>query len=217
MMYKVAFLFDRTNNWIEKPVRSALGAMKELEKKHFYSFFYEAQEVNGFDVVFILGYTKILPSEFLKQNALNLIVHESDLPRGKGFAPVQWQVLEGKNKIPVCLAEAITQVDAGDIFLRSEISLTGYELFDEIRQKQATITVELMHDFLIRYPEYTRTPQSGLETFFPRRSDKDDLLNSEMTIKEQFNHFRIADNEKYPVYFKLDGRKYFLRIDCDKS
>lgn len=80
------------------------------------------------DIVFILGYTKILNSEFLQCNRLNLVIHESALPRGKGFAPTQWQILEGKNHIPVCLCEAIEKVDAGDIFLRGTTELNGLEL-----------------------------------------------------------------------------------------
>jgi len=46
---------------------------------------------------------------------MNLVVHESDLPRGKGFAPVKWQILDGKKEIPVCLLETTEQVDSGDI------------------------------------------------------------------------------------------------------
>ena len=48
--------------------------------------------------MFVIGYTKILPKEFLEGNKLVLVIHESDLPKGKGFSPVQWQILEGKIK-----------------------------------------------------------------------------------------------------------------------
>jgi hypothetical protein len=37
-------------------------------------------------------------------------------------------------------------------------------------------------------------------------------IDSIKTIEEQFNHFRIADNENHPLWFELNGRKYFLKI-----
>ena len=50
----------------------------------------------NFDILFILGYTRFLSSNFLRKNSLNLVVHESDLPKGRGLAPVQWQLLKNK-------------------------------------------------------------------------------------------------------------------------
>jgi len=50
-------------------------------------------------IVFILGYHKIIKKEYLKNNKYNIVVHESDLPKGKGWVPLFWQILEGKNEI----------------------------------------------------------------------------------------------------------------------
>jgi len=30
---------------------------------------------------------------FKLKNKLNLVIHSSDLPKGKSFAPIQWQIL----------------------------------------------------------------------------------------------------------------------------
>lgn len=216
-MYKAAFLFDSSNNWLEKYFHAAVPALKEFQDKYLFSFFYEADQVRNFDVVFILGYTKILSDSFLKQNRLNLVVHESDLPAGKGFSPVQWQVLEGKNVIPICLIEAVSKVDSGDIIDRSNFELTGFELWDEIRQKQAEATLLLIKNFLLSFPSYKRMKQEGQESFFVKRRDVDDKLNIDQTIREQFNHIRIADNDKYPLYFEIDGRKFYLKVYKDKT
>jgi methionyl-tRNA formyltransferase len=48
---------------------------------------------------------------------LNLVVHESDLPVGKGFAPIQWQLLEENNEIIISFLQAHGLVDSGDILL----------------------------------------------------------------------------------------------------
>ena len=96
--------------------------------------FYEEEQIRGFDLVFFLGYTKVLKGEILSSNKLLLVVHESDLPEGRGFAPVQWQILEGKMDITVCLLEVSNDVDTGNIFDKLILSLDGSELYEEIRQ-----------------------------------------------------------------------------------
>ena len=45
---------------------------------------------------FMLGCTRIISKEKLILNQHNLVVHESGLPKGRGFAPMTWQILKGK-------------------------------------------------------------------------------------------------------------------------
>ncbi len=59
----------------------------------------------------------------------------ANLPEGRGFAPMQWQILEGKNTIPICLLEVAEKVDEGNVYLRSNIQLDGKELYEELRSK----------------------------------------------------------------------------------
>ncbi len=208
---KIAILLDSANSWIDKYIRQ-LKTDYKLDVKYSFFFSYDPDDIKHFDIVFILGYTKILDKSFLDSNALTLLVHESDLPKGKGFSPVQWQVLEGKRIIPVCLIEATKKVDSGDIFETSIIELSGYELFPEIREKQAFATIEVIKRFLVKYPDNMRIKQIGEETYYRRRNMSDDALDIDKTIREQFNHFRIANNDEYPLYFIIDGHKYYLKI-----
>ena len=130
----ITFLLDKNNSWIEKFIRDKF---KKKFKKYNFSFSKNFRNIKKQNIVFILGYMKILPENFLKRNIMNLVVHESDLPKGKGFAPVQWQILQKKNKIPICLLDANNKADSGDIYEKSFIKLKGYELNGEIRKYQA--------------------------------------------------------------------------------
>lgn len=208
--YRIAFLLDRTNNWIEEHLRQA-GQFSGDERFAF-SVSHDHLAVANQDVVFILGYTKILDKAFLQKNSLNLVVHESDLPRGRGFAPTQWQILEGKNEIPVCLLEAAENADSGDIVFRSSIRLTGYELYDEIRLKQARTTFQMITEFLAVYPNIVRTKQTGDGSSYRRRRASDGELDVDKSIRSQFNLLRIGNNEEWPSYFVIDGQKYLLKI-----
>ena len=66
--------------------------------------------------------------EFRSSFINTLVVHESELPKGHGWAPMTWQILEGKKQIPVTLLEAQNAVDSGQVYLREYIELKGTEL-----------------------------------------------------------------------------------------
>ena len=208
--YKVTFLLDKSNNWIESFLLNS--ALTKANTKFEIQISNNYLETQGQDIVFILGYTKILDEEFLKSNKLNLVIHESALPKGKGFAPVQWQILEGAKFIPVCLIEANSLVDSGDIVFRHTFELSGFELYEEIRERQAAATIKIISEFLNIYPNFKREKQSGLESFYPKRGIKDGELDIDKSIKQQFNLLRIGNNEEWPSFFYYDGKKYLLKI-----
>ncbi len=210
----VALLFDPDNDWLFDEIQKA-DRLEPMNARYTISTHFDPRSVRGHDIVFVLGYTKILKPTFLASNKLTLVIHESDLPRGKGFSPVQWQILEGRNEISICLIQATQDLDAGDILEKGSIQLGGHELFDDIRRKQAAATLELMERFLRRYPQISATPQTGAETVFRRRCRQDDRLDIHRSIDDQFNALRIVDNEKYPAYFERNGHTYYLKIYRD--
>ena len=73
---KVALLFDKKNDWMSKFFENEVFNIQNFMIKKFF----EPDDVYDFDIVFLLGYTKILPKKFLQSNKLTLVVHESDLP-----------------------------------------------------------------------------------------------------------------------------------------
>ena len=167
-----------------------------------------------YDIVFILSYHKIIPVEQLEANRHNIVIHASALPKGKGWAPMFWQVLEGKNKIPFTMFEASSGVDDGDIYMQDTLHLTGYELNDVLRDEQANFIIKMCIKFMNNYENYKNTQkQSGEESFYSKRSVKDSELDINKTIKEQFNLLRIVSNDDYPAFFEIDGHKYILKIE----
>ena len=207
---KIAYLLDKSNDWIKKYINKS--NLLKKNKKYAPKIFLNPSKVKDYDVVFIIGYTKILKTSFLIKNKLNLVVHESNLPKGKGFSPVQWQILEKKNKINVCLLEATKKVDSGKIYGKSYISFNGTELYDKIRYLQATTTIKIINDFLKKYPKVNSTAQKGKSTFYKKRNPEDSILNINLSLKKLFNKMRIANNEKWPSFFYYKKKKYIIKI-----
>lgn len=169
-------------------------------------------------VAFYLGCVKITPPVILERNHRNLVVHESDLPKGRGYAPMTWLILEEEHDIPVRLIEAAEKADAGDIFCQGTIHLEGHELNPEWRHKQGLKTVELCQNFLQEKRPPEGKPQEGNPTSYERRYPKDSRLDINKTIEEQFNLLRVVNNESYPAFFEYKGHCYRIKIEkCDDN
>jgi methionyl-tRNA formyltransferase len=212
--FKVTFLLDKTNIWIEKYL---LNFNFNLEKKFRFKIVKNFKYIKNEDIVIILSYTKILPENFLNKNRLNIVIHASKLPKDRGFAPVQYQVLRGKNIINICLLEAVKEVDAGDIFLKSKFKLKKTDLSKEIRDKQAQATLMITREFLEKYPKVKKIKQKGKASFNKRRYYDSNKLDINKSIKKQFNILRISDNKNYPAHFNIYNTDYILHIYKKKN
>ena len=179
------------------------------------NWIYQAKEIPQGDLVFCLGFSQILTSEILEKNSHNLIVHESALPQGKGWSPLTWQILEGKNEIPITLFEAVESVDSGTIYLQDILKFKGTELVDELRSIQAQKSIEMCLEFIDQYPKIIELgrEQSGESTYYSRRTPKDSCLDVDQTIRQQFNLLRVVDNNRYPAFFEIDKEIYILKIE----
>nr|AYQ75672.1 methionyl-tRNA formyltransferase [Cohnella candidum] len=179
---------------------------------------HEVRDMTGGDIAFYLGCGEIVPPAILSLYERNLVVHASDLPKGKGWSPLAWQILEGKSDIPVSLFEAAERVDSGPIYLKRTLSFRGTELIDEMRRELARATFEMCGEFLDRYPGIVAeaVPQEGEATFYPKRTPADSRLNPDLSIRDQFALMRVADNERYPCYFELDGDTFVVKVEKKK-
>ena len=125
-----------------------------------------------------------------------------------------WQILDGKNEIPLTLFEATEKVDAGDIYIRDIIKLNGSELIDEWREKLGEKIIGMCLSFIEKLlkNELNKEAQNDNGTFYSRRSPEDSRIDPEKTISEQFNLFRVVDNDFYPAFFDYKGCRYSLKI-----
>lgn len=210
MSLKITLVADNLNSWIIPYVKK----LKELLEKDKYQVFItdDANKIRLGDLAFFLSCEKIVSKEVLSLSKHNLVIHESKLPKGKGWSPLTWQILEGKNKIPITLFEAVTAVDSGDIYNQDTMAFKGNELVDELRVMQGEKTIELALDFVRSYPDIKSVKQKGKSSYYPRRRSSDSELDINKTIKDQFNLLRIVDNERYPAFFQYKGQRYIVKI-----
>jgi len=209
--FSIVILSDE-HSWINRALMDLV--MDWSESGHVVHWAHSAADLPASDFCFCLSFGQLLPSNIRQQFKHTLVVHESDLPAGKGWSPLTWQILEGKNRIPVTLFEAADEVDSGPIYAQRWISFDGHELVDELREGQARATREICQWFVDHYPESLSEAreQRGCESFYPRRLAQDSLLDPNKTITEQFNLLRVVDNKRYPALINYMGCEYSIKI-----
>ena len=73
-------------------------------------------ELSGGDILFLISCEEIVGPTDRSAYHATLVLHASDLPRGRGWSPHIWQILEGAEEIIISLLEAADKVDSGRIW-----------------------------------------------------------------------------------------------------
>ncbi len=182
---------------------------------HEVGFVSSRAEAAGGDLLFLISCNEIVPASVRGRYRKTLVIHASDLPRGRGWSPYVWQVLEGKNRIPVTLLEAEDAVDSGAIWAQRDLSLEGHELFDEIAARLFELELELMDLAVDEFDSIRPRPQdlSKGVTHYRRRTPADSRLDPEKSIAAQFDLLRVCDGTRFPAFFDWRGHRYALRLE----
>lgn len=214
---KVFILVDNPRSWF---INFAEILKNKIKKKNIScKLVTNAKKLNKkADLCFYLSCTKITRNKTLNQFKKNIVVHGSNLPIGRGHAPWIWKILSGSNKINLSLFEidpSNSKPDSGPIYFRKKIQLKGTELLDDIR----LILAKNIINMCVKFIEHVRKKknfkpkkQTGKGTFYRMRKPEDQELNLKKNIISQFNLFRTADNNRWPVFFKYKKIKYILKV-----
>ena len=209
---RITFLFDKRNDYKKK-----YFDIFKNNKKYIFKKIYDYKNLKKCDVLFLISFTKILPLKYFRKVNLTLVIHESNLPSGRGCSPVMWEILKNKKLFYISILELKEKVDTGRILLKDKFYINHTDLYDEIRDKQSQSNIKIVKKFLKIYPKIKFKPQTGTPTYFRHRSIRDSKLNINKTIKSQFNLMRINNNKSWPSFFYINGKKFFLKIYKDKD
>ena len=166
------------------------------------------------DITAILSYYKIIPEKFLKYSKYNLVVHESNLPKGRGFSPLYWQIINGINKITFSLFECSKKMDTGKIYIKRKFIFPSSLTHSEIKKKQLSSALSLLEIFIKNFKKnkIKSFTQKGKATYYKKIPKNFSKINIKKSIISQINIIRTRDNQKFPSYFFYKKRKYFLKL-----
>jgi methionyl-tRNA formyltransferase len=180
-----------------------------------YKEFQERPTTTDIDLILFIGWSWIIP-DYFTQKYLCLGIHPSDLPQYRGGSPLQNQIIKGVISSKVSLITLSSKLDAGDIWMKEDLSLIGdsiHNIFDNLIQS----SIILLNNFFNLYPNINpQMQETSTGSYFKRRKPEDSKLTlddlNKMTLKELYNFIR-ALTDPYPNAFieDEDGNKLVFK------
>jgi methionyl-tRNA formyltransferase len=157
-----------------------------------------------------------------------VIFHMTDVPFGRGGSPLQNLVVRGFTNTKVTALRCVAEMDAGDVYMKQDMSLEGTA--EEILRRAADITCAMIKVIVTDNP--VPTPQYGQPTLFKRRAPEDGNISGLTEPSQIYDYIRMLDADGYPPAFvevgglrlefsrgrlKADSVEANVRITCRKS
>jgi methionyl-tRNA formyltransferase len=168
------------------------------------------------DKIFIAHWSYIIP-ETIFSTFKCIVFHMTDLPYGRGGSPLQNLIERGHKKTKISAIKVVEELDAGPIFHKEELSLSGTA--EEIFLRANTIIIRMIEKIVLN--NLSSKPQTGMPVIFKRRTPKMSSIEDLNDIESIFNHIRMLDAEGYPhAFIETKSFKFeFTRaaLKADKS
>lgn len=146
------------------------------------------------ELIVVVAYGKILPEEILgiaKYGCIN--GHASLLPKYRGASPIQWAIICGEKKTGITIQYMDKGIDTGDIISIREVDIKPTETADELFDRLAVISADLMVDTIedIANGTATRTKQNEQEaSYAPIIKKEMALIDFNKTATQVYNEIR---------------------------
>lgn len=172
-------------------------------------------ELSQGDLLFLISCSEIATEADRRLYSKTLVIHASDLPRGRGWSPHIWQIIGGATVLTLTLLEAANKVDSGAIWKKLEVNVSKDALWDEINHAVFDAELKLMDFAVENFGAIEPQAQSTFiePTYHPKRAPADSKVDPAKSIEEQFNLIRVCDPDRFPAYFELHGHKYLIRLE----
>jgi methionyl-tRNA formyltransferase len=185
-----------------------------------FHFINDLKEITSdFDFVFVTGMYKLIKKAQLDAPKYGVFgFHESPLPEGKGHAPIQWAVFN-KRPLTVTLFKFTEGVDAGPIVYQHNVffeQTDTYPIMEAKRQRGIQECFKICLEEL-REGVLVLREQSGQESYHKKRTPEDSRLDDSKPLIELWDKIRVCDNEKFPAFFVVGGKKVILRYEVNDS
>lgn len=209
---KITVLSSDPQHPVAQPLRRWVEVL--LAKGHEAYLRYDRSLLTKGDLLFLVSCGQIVRPVDRAKFRHTLVLHASDLPRGRGWSPHIWSILNGEHRIVLSLIEADDPVDTGRIWLKTEFTLEGHELLPEINERLFMAEIHLMDQVVEKMDSIRPEIQTGDPgPYLRKRSPSDSQIDPNRTIAEQFDLLRIVDSNRYPAFFDHRGHRYLIKIE----
>ena len=161
------------------------------------------------EMIVVTAFGQILPKaviDYPRMQCLN--IHPSLLPKYRGAAPLNWQIIRGETKTGVTIMLMDEGMDSGDILLQEETPLgaaeTFGELHDHLAQLGATLLIKTIEQVVAGTSQRKPQDASGV-TFAPLLKKETGKIDWNDNVSDIVNLIRGLSPSP-TAYTSLDGQ-----------
>lgn len=169
------------------------------------------------DFIIVCGWRTLIKPEINQYIKIGLIAaHDSLLPKYRGFAPLNWAIINGEEKTGVTLFIINDgEVDSGDIILQKEVAIGKEENIVDVYNKIISATIdsyiEIINKYIVSGTLSTIKQNEQDATYTCKRVPKDGYIDWNKTSGEVYNLIRALVYPYSGAFFFYNGNKYEVR------
>ena len=166
------------------------------------------------DYLLVIGWSQLVaPEVFPHVKRALLGMHPTQLPEGRGRAPIPWTILKGLKQSGVSMFELRPEVDSGDIMAVESFDVdpdeTATRLYEKASQAHVTLIRRTWPD-IIAGTLRGQPQDESKATHWPQRSPADGEITEQMSL-EEIDRLVRATTRPYPGAFLInDGKKLII-------
>jgi len=208
---------------IEAAKHSASKGFENLQKRYNFSLYNvenvahdeNIQILNNakLNILFIIGWHRIVPQTVLDTTKIRLGIHSSLLPKDRGASPINWQIIRGESKGGITLFHLTTGIDAGDIVNQEEYEITENDDVKSVYHKATLASISLLEKNWpqIHSLDLKSVPQKENEvTVNKRRKPSDGLIDWKKSSRDCFNWIRSLTSPYPGAFTYWGGKRVFI-------
>lgn len=206
--YSISGYFDFTELAIENNIPIYYPKRYDLKDEEDLNFFREGE----FDLLIQGGWQRLFPQDVLDNLSIGALgLHGScdPLPKGRGRSPMNWSIIENRERFLMHLFLIDKGADSGDIIDIFDFDINNEDDIETLYMKYNISYKELLKKNLknILNESYSLKSQIGIPSYYPKRTENDGFIDWEEMDVNYINRLIKAVTFPYPGAFGIINNK----------
>ncbi len=162
------------------------------------------------DIVLVVAYGKILPSNLLNLKGIHFInIHASLLPRWRGAAPIQRAIMNMDSETGISIMKIEPKLDSGPVMLQSKIKIHPNLNYEELSNEMSKMSAKLILNALelIESNKATFKSQNESKITYAKKIEKTEAKINWFDDAQKIIAKINALNPNPGCWFELDGSR----------
>ena len=166
------------------------------------------------DFMLVVKWRRIIGREVYKIPKLGTaIIHDSLLPKYRGFAPLNWAIINGETSTGATMFYIAEEMDAGPVIAQKEISIGDDDTIKTMDGKMVEVYKSLLRKSLAGIASHKITAieqNESLATFCASRTPSDGIINWSESASNIYNLIRGTSWPFPGAYTYFNGKKVII-------